>query len=189
VVERGVTQVSGLIGEHPFLGALAFTGLAALSAMLAFFSSAIVVPVGVHHWGELATIVLLWLGWLLGGATTYLIGRYLGSGVMLALVKPERVAFYRERISRRASFGLVLLFQTAVPSEIPGYVLGTARYSFPRYFAALALAELPYALGAVFLGAGFLKRQYGLLIVLGGVGIVFLTWAVKRLHRALGNRA
>lgn len=186
-IERAVTAVSGLINLHPVLGAIAFAGLAAISALLAFFSSALVVPVGVHHWGEAATIALLWSGWLVGGALTYLVGRVLGERVARWLINPRRARYYQERISHEASFPMVLLFQVAVPSEIPGYVLGTARYSFLRYFAALALAELPYAVGAVFLGAGFLRRQYWLLIVLGVAGVALMAWAVWRLQRALAQ--
>jgi uncharacterized membrane protein YdjX (TVP38/TMEM64 family) len=186
-VEATVAAISGVIDRHPFLGGAAFVGLAALSAMLAFFSSALVVPVGVHHWGEPVTFLLLWLGWLAGGAVTYALGRFVGGQVLGVLINPERAAYYQARISRRASFGLVLLFQLAVPSEIPGYVLGTAGYSFPRYGTALALAELPYAAGAVYLGSSFLRRQYGWIVLLGAAGIAFIAWAVARLHRSLSS--
>jgi uncharacterized membrane protein YdjX (TVP38/TMEM64 family) len=186
-VETGVATISGIIDRHPLLGGAAFVGLAALSAMLAFFSSALVVPIGVHYWGEPLTFLLLWVGWLAGGAVTYGLGRFVGRQVLGVLIKPERVAYYQARIGRRASFGLVVLFQLAVPSEIPGYVLGTAGYPFPRYGAALALAELPYAAGAVYLGGTFLRRQYGWIVLLGVVGIAFVTWAVTRLHRSLSS--
>jgi uncharacterized membrane protein YdjX (TVP38/TMEM64 family) len=184
--ENAVTLVGSFIGEYPVAGALAFTGLAALSAMLAFFSSALVVPVGIFHWGASLTCFLLWLGWLLGGVASYCIGRFLGGRIMRILTSPSRAQYYQDRISHRAPFGAILLFQAAVPSEIPGYVLGTVRYPFPSYLAALALAELPYAIGAVFLGSGFLRRQYWLIGALGLLGIAFVTWAVTRLHRTLG---
>ena len=46
----------------------------------------------------------------------------------------------RTGISAKATFPLVLLFQLAVPSEIPGYVLGALRYHFGKYLAARAIA-------------------------------------------------
>lgn len=72
-----------------------------------------------------------------------------------------------------------------MPSEIPGYLLGTVRYSFFRYVAALALAELPYAVGTVMLGSGFLHRQYGLMIAIGALGLGLMAWAAGRLRRVL----
>jgi hypothetical protein len=41
VVERSVSDISRFVGRHPLVGAIAFTGLAAMSAMPAFFSSAL----------------------------------------------------------------------------------------------------------------------------------------------------
>ena len=73
VVEHAFEAAGGRLGRHPVAGVLAFTGLAAMSAMFAFFSSAVVVPVGVQNWGGLLTGVLLWVGWLIGGATSYAI--------------------------------------------------------------------------------------------------------------------
>ena len=48
-----------------------FVLLAAISAVLAFFSSALLLPVAVFTWGSKVTFVLLWLGWLLGGIGTH----------------------------------------------------------------------------------------------------------------------
>jgi len=77
------------------------------------------------------------------------------------------------------SFGHVLLFQLAVPSEIPGYVLGLAGCRFRTYAAAMALGELPFAIGAVYLGESFLQRNYVLLLAIGISGAA-LSWMVFR---------
>src|SRR5512137_2084518 len=55
-----------LIAGHPLLGAVVFVVLAAVSAVLAFFSSALLLPAAVYAWGNTVTLGLLWLGWLLG---------------------------------------------------------------------------------------------------------------------------
>jgi uncharacterized membrane protein YdjX (TVP38/TMEM64 family) len=83
---------------------------------------------------------------------------------------------------------MIVLLQLAVPSEIPGYVLGSLRYRFPRYLLALALAELPFAIGAVVLSTGFLERQYWLMALVGAIGLGALAWAMRRLHRELGTK-
>lgn len=183
-----VTAAESIVRRHPRAGMLTFIALAAASAVLAFFSSAIVVPVGVKAWGEGWTFALLWVGWLVGGAATYAIGRYLGRGAVRLLVSAERVAYYEERVGRRVRFPTVLLFQLALPSEIPGYVLGTLRYPFARYLAALAIAELPFAVGAIYLGWTFLRGSYILLLIAGTAGIAISAAALHHFHARISGR-
>lgn len=185
--EEVVTALGSLIARHPAWGVLAFVGLAALSAVLAFFSSVVIVPIAVHHWGPAITALLLWIGWLAGGAAAYTIGRYLGGPAVRRLVGTTRVKYFEEQITARASFLVVLLFQVALQSEIPAYVMGMARYPLLRYLLALSVAELPFAVGAVLLGSGFLNRQYWLMIGVGLAGIGVVALAVGALHRRLSN--
>ena len=174
-----------VLATHPVLGTVLFVALAALSAMFAFLSSAVLVPAALVVWGKPLTFALLWLGWSVGGATAYAIARFLGRPVVAALTSSSGITRYEERISRGTSFGVILLFQLGVPSEVPGYVLGFLRYPFRRYLAALALGELPYAAGAVYLGASFLERRMLLLVVLGALAAAASLAALQALHRRL----
>jgi uncharacterized membrane protein YdjX (TVP38/TMEM64 family) len=181
-----LTRAGPVIEAHPFWGAALFILLSAVSAMLAFFSSAVLVPVAIHTWGEAVCVVLLWCGWMLGGLCAYGIARSWGRPVVRRLVSSELFGRYEERISQHSSFGLVLLFQLAVPSEIPGYVLGLARYGLRRYLRVLAVAELPYAVGTVYLGSSLLAQRSFVLLALGVLGIFFSAWALHALRRRLG---
>lgn len=62
---------------------------------------------------------------------------------------------------------MILLFQLALPSELPGYVLGLTRYRFPLFLLSLGLAELPYAVATVVLGHSFVQRQSGVVLIAG----------------------
>ena len=53
---------------------------------------------------------------------------------------------------------------------------------FVVFVAALALAEVPYALGAVYLGTSFLERRIVPLLALGIAGVLLSLWAIRRLH-------
>src|SRR6187402_945200 len=70
--------IDSVVAKHPVLGAVLFVVLAAISAMLAFVSVAVILPVAVFTWGEPLSILLLWIGWTLGGLCTYAVGRFLG---------------------------------------------------------------------------------------------------------------
>jgi uncharacterized membrane protein YdjX (TVP38/TMEM64 family) len=156
--------------------------LSALAAMLAFVSSWVLVPFAVFTWGTPAALLLLWIGWLLGGAATYAIGRFLGRPAVRWLVPSALLARYEDRFVRHMPFHVVLLVQLSLPSEIPGYLLGVVRYSFVRYLAALGIVELAYGLMTVYLGQGVLERR--IIPILAGLTLLALVtvWAAYTLR-------
>jgi len=155
-----------VIAARPVAGALLFVLLAAVSAMFAFVSIAVVIPLAVYVWGNVLSLVLLWSGWILGGAVAYGIARHLGRPVVRWLT--DRALGRIERfVGPKTPFRLVLLFQLGLPSEIPGYVLGLVKYPFGKFILALAIAELPYTVATVYLGAGFIGARSGLVLAVG----------------------
>jgi uncharacterized membrane protein YdjX (TVP38/TMEM64 family) len=173
-----------LMAGHPLAGPLVFVLLSAIAAMLAFFSSAVLVPAAVYAWGPIACAALLWAGWMLGGLASYALAWQFGRPVLRWLAPGKSVARYQRRIRREASFGFILLFQLALPSEFPGLVLGLARFPLERYLAALAIAELPYAVVTTMLGASFISREFGQLLSLG----IVMALAAVLLGRAFRRR-
>jgi uncharacterized membrane protein YdjX (TVP38/TMEM64 family) len=171
-----------IIHSHPVLGAVLFVVFAAASAMLAFMSVAVFLPVAVFTWGEPLSILLLWIGWILGGACSYGVGRFLGRAVVNWLTAEPVLRRLETHIGPRTPFGLVLLFQFALPSEIPGYVLGTVRYSFPKYLLALGLVELLYTVAVVQLGASFVERRSGVILAIG-IAVVLVSVVALYLWR------
>lgn len=176
-----------LILNQSARGMAIFVLLSALSAMVAFFSSAVLVPIGLLAWGSTATFALLWLGWLLGGVGAYATGRFLGRRAVAWLIHEDQLRRYERRLAASAPFLVILLFQLALPSEVPGYVVGVLRSRFRTYLAALALAELPFAAGAVFLGESFIRRDRGALVAMGLVLFVGSVAAVIAWHRVNGR--
>jgi uncharacterized membrane protein YdjX (TVP38/TMEM64 family) len=184
-LQRALSAAQPGIAAHPRLGAIAFVLFAALSAILAFFSSALLLPAAVYTWGTTVTLVLLWLGWLLGGICTYALGRMLrrpGEGMPRA---SSKIDFYLQRAPGDVTFALVLLLCLALPSEIPGYLCGYLGVRVRTYLPALAMAELPYAIGAVVLGQGVAHRQIGWLLAVGFIGALLSLLALRALHKRL----
>ena len=171
--------IEELIAQSPVIGASLFVVFAALSAMLAFVSIAFIVPVAVFTWGEPLSMLLLWIGWILGGSCSYGIGRFLGRAVVRWLMADAALHRLENRVQQGSPFGLVILFQLALPSEIPGYLLGLVRYSFPKYLLALGLAELPYTVATVYLGVNFVERRGGMVL---GVGIAIVSLSVAAFY-------
>jgi uncharacterized membrane protein YdjX (TVP38/TMEM64 family) len=179
-----------LMAANPVLGALVFFLFSMLSAMFAFASSVALVPPANLVWGKLITFLLLWGGWLAGAIVAYLIGS-LARPLLIRLGYKETLEKYQEYVSRRTRFWMVLLFCFAVPSEIPGYVMGGVHYSFWKFLAAMALTEGIYALGVVFAGESLMADKplplfliVAALIVIGaGAGILFRKFRKRRSRR------
>ena len=184
-LQRALSAVAPSIAGHPRLGAVAFVLFAALSAVLAFFSSALLLPAAVYTWGTTATFVLLWLGWLLGGIFTYALGCGLRRSQGEVSRAPSKLDSYLQKTPGEVTFALVLLLCLALPSEIPGYLCGYLGVRIRTYGPALAMAELPYALGAVVLGDGVAHRHIGWLVACGFVGAALSLLALRALHKRL----
>jgi len=183
-----LSRAEEIMRARPVMGMLLFVLFGAVSAMLAFVSSAVIVPIGVYVWGKWTSMLLLWIGWIIGGVCAYCIGRYFGRPVVTALTSGATFERYEKRISDRAPFGLVLLFQVALPSEVPGYLLGLLRYRFWKYLCALALAELPYSVATVYLGSSFIERRTYVLVEVGITVAVLSGWALYVLHRRVSEK-
>jgi uncharacterized membrane protein YdjX (TVP38/TMEM64 family) len=184
-LQQVLAAAEPLIASHPYLGAAVFVALAAMSAILAFFSSALLLPAAVYAWGNAVTLGLLWLGWLLGGMCTYALGRGLRRPQGTASRTSRQLDFYTQRVRGEVTFALVLLLQLAMPSEIPGYLCGYLGVRRRTYAAALAVAELPFAFGAVMLGDGVVNRHIGWLVALGLAGAALSLGALWVLHKRL----
>ena len=84
--------------------------------------------------------------------------------------------------ARGKSLFPMLMLQLAIPSDLASYLFGLVRCRFIVFVAALALAEVPYALGSVYLGTSFLERRIVPLLALGIAGVLLSLWAIRRLH-------
>ena len=182
--ETVIVWAEEIISQAPLLGMVVFVLLAMLSAMVAFFSSALLAPVAIYAWGEAGCLVLLWVGWCLGGIVSFSIGRFLGRSADTAIIGEETVADWQDLVSERMKFIHVLAFQAVVPSEIPGYLLGILRYRFVLYLTALGITEVPYALATVYLGESFLQGNSGVFILVG-IGLIVLAVFLIQIHRRL----
>jgi len=186
--EEIIVWIEGVISQAPVLGMVLFVLLSMVSAMVAFFSSAVFAPIAIYAWGKAGTFMLLWLGWLLGGILSFCVGRFLGRSVVGMIIDEQKIAGWERELGARSRFIHILMFQAAVPSEIPGYVLGILRYRFPLYLIALALTEIPYAIATVYLGESFLEGESTVFILLGIAVIVLGIFLLQGIRKLMSQR-
>lgn len=183
---EAIVLLTSMLTRRPIAAIAFFVVLAGASAMLSFFSSTVLIPVALHAWGPAATFVLLWLGWLVGGVCAYAIGRGAFGPLLGWLVPRERIASYERWLSADTPVWIVLLLQLSLPSEVPGYLLGTLRYRFVRYLFVVCVGELPFALGSVYIGESFLRGDTTKLVLVALAGLGMIVLAASLLRRRLG---
>lgn len=171
-----------VIRLHPIWGMVLFVLLAIVSALVLFVSSVVLLPVAIYAWGPVVSALLLWTGWFIGGLLGYTTGRFLGRPLVRRAVGPATMARYEAYAARAGKFLPILLLQLAIPSDTAGYLFGMVRCPVRPYLLALALAELPYAVGAVYLGTSFLERRILPLLALGAAGAMLSLWALHSLQ-------
>ena len=143
-VAEAIAWAESVMSAHPVVGAAVFFLFAAISAMLAFTSSVVLVPPANLVWGKLITFLLLWGGWIAGAIAAFGIGK-VARPLLVRLGYQNKLSKYQQFVSRRMKFWTTILFCIAVPSEIPGYILGGLRYPFLKFLGAIAIAESIYA--------------------------------------------
>ena len=170
-VDEAAAWTNQFAQAHRVLGAVIFVLFSAFSAMMAFASSAVLVPPATAVWGKFGAFLFLWAGWTLGAAAAYGIGRLM-TPLLIRVGYGKKLVKYRRFVSRNMGFWAVLFFCLAVPSEVPGYLFGSARYRFAKFIAAMAIAESLYALGLVLIGEGLLTFKPSRVLIVAGVIIV-----------------
>lgn len=170
---KAIDWAEAIMSGHPVAGAAVFFLFAAISAMLAFTSSVVLVPPANLVFGKLITFLLLWGGWIAGAMAAFGIGK-VARPLLMRWGYQERLEKYQQFVSRRMKFWTTVLFCIAVPSEIPGYLLGGLRYPFLKFLGAIALAESIYAFGVVIAGQSLVAAKPLPLISMIAVLVIIL---------------
>src|SRR3989344_7905093 len=151
-------------GENPILGAVIFLALGAFSSMFSLFSSAPLVPIGIMVWGNFLTVIFLLTGWIIGSVFAYYIGWYAVHPAIKGLVPFEKIEHYKNQLSKKLEFEIILMFRMAMPAEIASYALGSLKYHFGKYLFATFITELPFAVLMVYLGDTLIKSQFAIFL-------------------------
>ena len=153
-------------------GSVVFFLLSAISAMLAFASSMLLVPPANEVWGKPVTFLLLWGGWTAGAIGAYFIGYFARPLLHRLVAEARRWRSISNIASKRMKVWAAMLVCLAVPSEIPGYVFGGLHYPFWKFLAAISVAEAIYALGVIIAGESLLEAKPGALVATIGILVV-----------------
>lgn len=184
-VDQATGWAKVVMNSYPVIGAVVFFLFAAISAMLAFASSVVLVPAANLVWGKFITFLLLWGGWIAGAIAAFGIGK-VARPLLIRLGYRETLAEYQQFVSKRMKFWAAVLFCIAVPSEIPGYLFGGLRYPFLKFLGAIAIAESIYAFGIVIAGQSLVAAKPIPLIAIVAILIIIAVvarWLLQTLKK------
>ena len=150
---------------HPVTGAVVFFVMSAISALIAFASSVVLVPPANEVFGKPVTFLLLWGGWIAGAIRRFFIG-YFSRSLLHRLVSREQLAKYEALVSKRMKVWAATLLCLAVPSEIPGYLFGALHYPFWKFLVAISIAEAIYAIAIVIAGESLTEAKPATMLLL-----------------------
>ena len=173
--------------RYPWQSAAIFVVLSIVSTMLVAFSSIWMVPAAIVLWGNFLTFLILLGSWIVGAIFSYAIGRYGGYPVVKMVVSENKIKHYEELIGQRLGPLVIFLFRFALPSEIPGYVLGIFRYPFVKYLFITLLAEIPYALYAVYAIDSITNKKPATFFVLAGAWTVVVLFLAHLYYRRVAS--
>ena len=185
ILDSATAWAMNIMNARPIMGAVVFFLFSAVSAMLAFTSSAVLVPPANLVWGRGVTFFLLWGGWVAGAIAAFGVGK-LARPLLVRLGYQKTLEGYQQFVSKRMRFWQVVLFCIAVPSEIPGYLFGSLHYPFLRFLAAIAIAESIYAIGLIVAGDSLVSARPLRLLVTVGVMIIIAAgagWLLRSMRK------
>lgn len=173
ILFAGIDALAEFIAAHKFWGAVWFVAFAGMSVLLGPFTSSPLIPSAVAVWGNVQTLLFLFVGWLLGNSLAYLIGYRFGYPIVSKIVKKSSLDKWIEYASDKIPFSFAVLFRLATPSET-GYVFGLLKYNFEKYLVATAIAEAPFAIFAVYASFSFLSHDWNQVFwyLLGWLGLM-----------------
>ena len=150
---------SQYLEKYYLTGIFVFLMISTLSAVISPFSSVPLIPVVIVVWGDMLTVFILLFGWLLGGIISYFLGSFTGYSLVEKIFSQEKAEQYKQQLSSRANLLTVFLFRLAAPTEIAGYVLGSIKYNFFKYFIVTTIVEIIFSILVVYSGEALMETN------------------------------
>lgn len=187
-------EIHHLLHHYGLLTAFAAVALQALGLPVpggTFLVAAAVFAATAHGFSLVAVILVGALGALAGGTLGFLLGRWRGERVLLALgrlvrQKPERVQALRAQLDAHAVIALFLSRFITGARNLAGLASGASGMSFARFLAIAAAAATVwsavvsveyYFFGGAFLGAATWLQ---VLLVIAGIAATVLSLGLLR---------
>jgi len=180
LVREFAVPIQSALAGHGRLGVVVFVGTSVVAVLLPMATNLPLLPVAVLAWGPWWTALLLLLGWVLGAALSFWLGRHARETILRRFPSVQRHAGIDRLIDPRHRIVSLVMLRMTFPVDVLSYALGLFSRSttLAENTLSTALGAAPFALlfswfptlspaaqGVVFVGSALGFVAYALWIL------------------------
>jgi uncharacterized membrane protein YdjX (TVP38/TMEM64 family) len=174
--------IQRVLVDHTRLGLVLFVATSALAVLMPLLTNLPLVPLAVLAWGPWWTAALLLLGWMIGSALAFALGRHAGQPIVRRFPSVNRHADIDRLIQPGHRVLSLVLLRMTFPVDVLSYALGlfSPRTTLADNVLSTAIGAAPFAL----LFAWFpTLPPSGQWLVFAGSTLAFVAYAAWMLER------
>jgi uncharacterized membrane protein YdjX (TVP38/TMEM64 family) len=140
--------IQRVLAEYTRLGVVVFVATSAVAVLLPLLTNLPLLPLAVLAWGPWWTAALLLLGWVVGAALSFWLGRHARATILRHFPSVSRHADIDRLIHPRHRIGSLVLLRMTFPVDVLSYALGlfSRDTTLAEIAVSTALGAAPFAL-------------------------------------------
>jgi uncharacterized membrane protein YdjX (TVP38/TMEM64 family) len=175
------TPIEAALAAHGDAGVAIFVITSALAVLMPAMTNLPLVPLAVLAWGPWWTAALLLLGWTVGSALSFVLGRHARDLILRRFPSVQRHADIERLIHPRQRMASLVLLRMTFPVDVLSYALGlfSPRTTLAESTLATVIGAAPFAL--LFGLAPVLPPLAQLALFVGSalVFVAYLLWVLQ----------
>jgi uncharacterized membrane protein YdjX (TVP38/TMEM64 family) len=177
--------IEAALAAHANLGIAVFVVSSALAVLVPAMTNLPLVPLAALAWGPWWTALLLLLGWTVGSALSFVLGRHARDLILRRFPSVQRHADIERLIHPRQRLASLVLLRMTFPVDVLSYALGlfSTRTTLAESTLATVIGAAPFAL--LFALAPTLP-PLAQLALFAGSALVFLAYLLWVLQHPFG---
>jgi uncharacterized membrane protein YdjX (TVP38/TMEM64 family) len=175
------TPIQSALSEHSQLGLVVFVATSVVAVLMPMLTNLPLLPLAVLAWGPWWSAALLQLGWVLGSALSFWLGRHARASILRVFPSVQRHTNIDRLIHPRHRVASLVLLRMTFPVDVLSYALGLFSRSttLAETTVSTLIGAAPFAL-LFALFPTFTPLTQG--IVFGASTAVFIAYALWVLH-------
>ncbi len=181
--------IQAALSTYPRLAVLIFVATSVLAVLVPVLSNLALVPLAVLAWGPAWTALLLLLGWVIGAAASFLLGRHARLLILRRFPSVSRHADIDRLIHPRQRIGSLILLRMTFPVDVLSYALGlfSRNTTWAENAVSTAAGGAPFAVLFALYPALPARIQLPVFLACVLVFVAYALWVVRAPSASAGK--
>jgi uncharacterized membrane protein YdjX (TVP38/TMEM64 family) len=182
--------IEATLAAHGAAGVAIFVVTSAVAVLMPAMTNLPLVPLAVLAWGPWWTALLLLLGWTVGSALSFVLGRHARDLILRRFPSVQRHADIERLIHPRQRMASLVLLRMTFPVDVLSYALGlfSPRTTLGESTLATVIGAAPFALLFGLAPALPPLAQLALFVGSALVFVAYLLWVLRHPFEAAAER-